>query len=73
MTWRHALPLLLLAVAIQAWAFAYDSTQDWFTEPLAMVTGFVLAGIALLLSLARALPAAAADRLLGRRHTRFLA
>lgn len=51
-TWWHAFPLLLLAVAIQAWAFAFDSTQDWFTEPLAMVAGFVLAGIALLLSLA---------------------
>ena len=50
-TWWHAFPLLLLAVAVQAWAFAFDSTQDWFTDPLALAAGFVLAGIALLLAL----------------------
>jgi hypothetical protein len=52
-TWSHAVTVLLLAGAVQAWSFAADSSAD-FPRSFAnayMVTGFVLAAIAVALPL----------------------
>jgi hypothetical protein len=52
-TWWHAVTVLLLAGAVQAWSFAADSSGDLprsFANAY-MVTGFVLAAIALALPL----------------------
>jgi len=55
--WRHALPLLVLAVAVQAWVFAFDAMELGNLEggssgSTDLVIGFALAAIALLLPLA---------------------
>jgi hypothetical protein len=50
--WRLAVPVLVLAVGVQAWALAFDSLQDSVPEPFGFViAGFAFAGIALLLPL----------------------
>jgi len=52
-TWRHGVTVLLLAGAVQAWSFSADTSAD-SPRSLAnayMVTGFVLAAIALALPL----------------------
>jgi hypothetical protein len=50
-TWRHAVTVLLLAGAVQAWSLGDDATADfpWSTANAYLVTGFVLAVIALAL------------------------
>jgi hypothetical protein len=52
-TWRHAVTVLLLAGAVQAWSFAADSSADTPRSPVNayMVTGLVLAVIAVALPL----------------------
>ena len=52
-TWRHAVTLLLLAAAVQAWSFAAYSSADQPRSPANayMVTAFVLAAIGLALPL----------------------
>jgi hypothetical protein len=52
-TWRHAVTVLLLAGAVQAWSFAADTSADLPRSPANayLVTGFVLAVIALALPL----------------------
>ena len=46
-TWRHAVTVLLLAGAVQAWSFGPDATADLSPANADLVTGFVLAVIAL--------------------------
>ena len=48
-TWRHAVTVLLLAGAVQAWSFGADATADLSPANADLVTGFVLAVIALAL------------------------
>lgn len=52
-TWRHAVTVLLLAGAVQAWSFGADATASSPGSPANadLVTGFVLAVIALALPL----------------------
>jgi hypothetical protein len=53
LTWRHAVTVLLLAAAVQAWSLAADSSAESprsLANPF-MVTGFVLAAIAVALPL----------------------
>jgi hypothetical protein len=52
-TWRHAVTVLLLAGAVQAWSFAADATAGFPRSPANadLVTGFVLAVTALALPL----------------------
>jgi hypothetical protein len=55
--WRHALPLLVLAVAVQTWVFAFDAMQlgdleNGSSGSTDLVIGFGVAAIALLLPLA---------------------
>jgi hypothetical protein len=52
-TWRHAVTVLFLAAAVQAWSLAADSSAESprsLANPF-MVTGFVLAAIAVALPL----------------------
>jgi hypothetical protein len=52
-SWRHAVTVLLLAGAVQAWSLAADAAADFPRSPANayLVTGFVLAAIALALPL----------------------
>jgi hypothetical protein len=52
-TWRHAVTVLLLAGAVQAWSFSADAAANppRSLANAAMVTGFVLAAIAVALPL----------------------
>ena len=52
-TWRHAVTVLLLAAAVQAWSFAADASAESPRSPANayLVTGFILAAIALALPL----------------------
>lgn len=52
-TWRHAVTVLLLAGAVQAWSLAADTSASVLRPPADayLVTGFVLAAIALALPL----------------------
>jgi hypothetical protein len=48
-TWRHAVTVLLLAGAVQAWSFGADASADLSPADAYLVAGFVLAVIALAL------------------------